>query len=101
MLVVTYYGCAGVDLDHMLRRLGVVRIRGLVKDDLGSVHVRLFNSTFLAILLTFKLSLLVVGSYLSFFGKLFTSRLGMRFFFDLRVLPLLILFMLIVSVIPT
>lgn len=87
VLVVTYYGCAGVDLDHLLRRLHVVRIRGLVKTALHGVHLRLFKSTFLAIILTFNLSVLLIGSYLSLFGSLLNSQLAVAFFFDDRVLP--------------
>lgn len=64
ILVVTYFGCAGLALSHALRRLGVVRVRGLVKTGSGRVHDRLFLSTTLAILFTFLLSLLLVGSVL-------------------------------------
>ena len=67
---------------------------------LRNIRLQLFGDAFLTVVLAFGLSILLVNDCLSLFNDLLGSRLTMTFFFSSQMLPWLLLFILLMSVIP-
>ena len=66
---------------------------------LRNIRLQLFGDAFLTVVLAFGLSILLVNDCLSLFNDLLGSRLTMTFFFSSQMLPWLLLFILLMSVI--
>lgn len=101
VLLVTYSGCVGLDFSQVLRRVQVVRARGLVKTARTRVGCRLFLSAFLAINVTFLLSLLVTRSLVPIFGQVVSKEVAAKFFLGERILPIVYKLVLVLSIVPT
>lgn len=89
-----------MSVSRTLQQLKMIQIEKLMGSSLRNIRIQLFGDTFLTVLLAFILSLLIINDCLSFFNGLLASHLDIRFFFSLQMLPLLVLFVLIMSVVP-
>lgn len=67
---------------------------------LRNIRLQLFGDAFLTVVLAFLLSILLVNDCLAVFNGLLGSRLTMGFFFSSQMLPWLLVFILVMSVIP-
>ena len=65
-----------------------------------ATRLQLFGDAFLTVVLAFLLSILLVNDCLAVFNGLLGSRLTMGFFFSSQMLPWLLVFILVMSVIP-
>ncbi len=102
LLVLTIACCnyTNMNLSRVLQQLKMIHVEQLMGSSLKDIRIRLFGDAFLTVLLAFGLSLLIINDCLSFFNRLFASHLSMSFFFSLQILPLLVLFVLIMSIVP-
>ena len=100
VLIIACCNYTNMSLSRVLQQLKMIHVEKLMGSSLKDIRIQLFGDTFLTVLLAFGLSLLIINDCLSFFNGLFASHLNVHFFFSLQMLPLLVLFVLVMSIVP-
>ena len=100
ILVIACCNYTNMSLSRLLQQLRMIHVEKLMGATLRNIRLQLFGDAFLTVVLAFGLSILLVNDCLSLFNDLLGSRLTMTFFFSSQMLPWLLLFILLVSVIP-
>lgn len=100
VLIIACCNYTNMSLSRVLQQLKMIHVEKLMGSSLKDIRIQLFGDAFLTVLLTFGLSLLIINDCLSFFNGLFASHLNVHFFFSLQMLPLLVLFVLVMSIVP-
>ena len=100
ILVIACCNYTNMSLSRLLQQLRMIHVEKLMGGTLRSIRLQLFGDAFLTVVLAFILSLLLVNDCLAVFNGLLGSRLTMDFFFSGRMLPWLLLFVLVMSVVP-
>ena len=97
ILVIACCNYTNMSLSRLLQQLRMIHVEKLMGATLRNIRLQLFGDAFV---LAFGLSILLVNDCLSLFNDLLGSRLTMTFFFSSQMLPWLLLFILLMSVIP-
>ena len=100
ILVIACCNYTNMSLSRLLQQLRMIHVEKLMGGTLRSIRLQLFGDAFLTVVLAFILSMLLVNDCLAVFNGLPGSRLTMGFFFSSRMLPWLLLFVLVMSVVP-
>ena len=100
ILVIACCNYTNMSLSRLLQQLRMIHVEKLMGGTLRSIRLQLFGDAFLTVVLAFILSMLLVNDCLAMFNGLLGSRLTMGFFFSGRMLPWLLAFVLVMSVIP-
>ena len=100
ILVIACCNYTNMSLSRLLQQLRMIHVEKLMGATLRNIRLQLFGDAFLTVVLAFGLSILLVNDCLSLFNDLLGSRLTMTFFFSSQMLPWLLLFILLMSVIP-
>lgn len=100
ILVIACCNYTNMSLSRLLQQLRMIHVEKLMGATLCNIRLQLFGDAFLTVVLAFGLSILLVNDCLSLFNDLLGSRLTMTFFFSSQMLPWLLLFILLMSVIP-
>lgn len=100
ILVIACCNYTNMSLSRLLQQLRMIHVEKLMGATLRNIRLQLFGDAFLTVVLAFGLSILLVNDCLSLFNDLLGSRLTMTFFFSSQMLPCLLLFILLMSVIP-
>lgn len=100
ILVIACCNYTNMSLSRLLQQLRMIHVEKLMGGTLRSIRLQLFGDAFLTVVLAFILSMLLVNDCLAMFNGLLGSRLTMGFFFSSRMLPWLLVFVLVMSVVP-
>ena len=100
ILIIACCNYTNMSLSRLLQQLRMIHVEKLMGATLRNIRLQLFGDAFLTVVLAFGLSILLVNDCLSLFNDLLGSRLTMTFFFSSQMLPWLLLFILLMSVIP-
>lgn len=100
ILVIACCNYTNMSLSRLLQQLRMIHVEKLMGGTLRSIRLQLFGDAFLTVVLAFILSMLLVNDCLAVFNGLLGSRLTMGFFFSSRMLPFLLVFVLVMSVVP-
>ena len=100
ILVIACCNYTNMSLSRLLQQLRMIHVEKLMGGTLRSIRLQLFGDAFLTVVLAFILSMLLVNDCLAVFNGLLGSRLTMGVFFSSRMLPWLLLFVLVMSVVP-
>ena len=100
ILVIACCNYTNMSLSRLLQQLRMIHVEKLMGATLRNIRLQFFGDAFLTVVLAFGLSILLVNDCLSLFNDLLGSRLTMTFFFSSQMLPWLLLFILLMSVIP-
>ena len=100
ILVIACCNYTNMSLSRLLQQLRMIHVEKLMGGTLRTIRLQLFGDAFLTVLLAFGLSLLLIHDSLSMFNGLLDARLTMDFFFSGRMLPWLLLFVGVMSVVP-
>lgn len=100
ILVIACCNYTNMSLSRLLQQLRMIHVEKLMGGTLRSIRLQLFGDAFLTVVLAFILSMLLVNDCLAVFNGLLGSRLTMGFFFSSRMLPWLLVFVLVMSVVP-
>lgn len=99
ILVIACCNYTNMSLSRLLQQLRMIHVEKLMGGTLRSIRLQLFGDAFLTVVLAFILSMLLVNDCLAVFNGLLGSRLTMGFFFSSRMLPWLLVFVLVMSVV--
>ena len=100
ILVIACCNYTNMSLSRLLQQLRMIHVEKLMGGTLRSIRLQLFGDAFLTVVLAFILSMLLVNDCLAVFNGLLGSRLTMGFFFSSQMLPWLLVFVLVMSVVP-
>lgn len=100
ILVIACCNYTNMSLSRLLQQLRMIHVEKLMGSTLRNIRLQLFGDAFLTVVLAFLLSILLVNDCLAVFNGLLGSRLTMGFFFSSQMLPWLLAFILVMSVIP-
>lgn len=100
ILVIACCNYTNMSLSRLLQQLRMIHVEKLMGGTLRSIRLQLFGDAFLTVVLAFILSMLLVNDCLAVFNGLLGSRLTMGLFFSSRMLPWLLVFVLVMSVVP-
>lgn len=100
ILIIACCNYTNMSLSRVLQQLKMIHIEKLMGSRLKDIRIQLFGDAFLTVLLAFGFSLLIINDCLSLFNGILAAHLTIGFFFSLQMLPLLLLFVLIVSIVP-
>jgi len=100
ILVIACCNYTNMSLSRLLQQLRMIHVEKLMGSTLRNIRLQLFGDAFLTVVLAFLLSILLVNDCLAVFNGLLGSRLTMGFFFSSQMLPWLLVFILVMSVIP-
>lgn len=100
ILVIACCNYTNMSLSRLLQQLRMIHVEKLMGSTLRNIRLQLFGDAFLTVVLAFLLSILLVNDCLAVFNGLLGSQLTMGFFFSSQMLPWLLAFILVMSVIP-
>lgn len=100
ILVIACCNYTNMSLSRLLQQLRMIHVEKLTGNTLRGIRLQLFGDAFLTVLIAFLLSLLMINDVLSVFNGLLDARLTFGFFFSGRMLPWLLAFVLLMSVVP-
>ena len=100
ILVIACCNYTNMSLSRLLQQLRMIHVEKLMGNTLRGIRLQLFGDAFLTVFIAFLLSLLMINDVLSVFNGLLDARLTFGFFFSGRMLPWLLAFVLLMSVVP-
>ena len=100
ILVIACCNYTNMSLSRLLQQLRMIHVEKLMGNTLRGIRLQLFGDAFLTVFIAFLLSLLMINDVLSVFNGLLDARLTFGFFFSGQMLPWLLAFVLLMSVVP-
>ena len=100
ILVIACCNYTNMSLSRLLQQLRMIHVEKIMGNTLRGIRLQLFGDAFLTVFIAFLLSLLMINDVLSMFNGLLDARLTFAFFFSGRMLPWLLVFVLLMSVVP-
>ena len=100
ILVIACCNYTNMSLSRLIQQLRMIHVEKLMGATLRNIRRQLFGDAFLTVVLAFGLAMLMVNDSLAVFNSLLGSRLTMGFFFSSQMLPWLLAFVLLMSVVP-
>lgn len=102
-LLILFIGCfnfINLSFSRLLRQVHMLHIESIMGATRSQMRQQLFLDTFLMVLVAFLLSLLLMNDLLPAFNHMVSAKLTMEYLFSWQVFPLILLFIIILSVIP-
>ena len=100
VLTIACFNYSNLNLSRTLQQLKMIHIEKLMGAKLKEIRAQLFLDAALTVIVSFLLALLLINDILPLFNDLLSVRLAYSFFFSWQVLPLLVVFILLLSIIP-
>lgn len=100
ILSIACFNYVNLSFSRLLKQVRMLHVETLMGATRQYIHKQLFADTFLTVMLAFLLSVLLINDLLPAFNSLVAAHLTFGFIFSGKVLPLLALFIIILSVIP-
>lgn len=102
-LLVLFIGCfnyINLSFSRLLKQIRVLHIESLLGASHRQIRWQLFIDTFLMVFVAFLLSVLLMNDLLSAFNATVTAHLSPAYLFSGQVFPVMLLFVMILSVVP-
>lgn len=100
VLAIACFNYTNLNFSRTLQQLKLIHIEKLMGARELEIRTQLFLDAILMVMLSFALALLLINDILPLFNGLVSADLPYRFFFSVQVLPLLLVFVMLLSVIP-
>lgn len=100
ILLIACFNYINLSFSRILQQVKMIYIEKLVGSTPRQIYTQLLADTFMTVLIAFGLSLLVTVLLLPHFNQMVSGRLTLSFFFSGQVLPLLVFFILLFSLLP-
>lgn len=100
ILVIACFNYVNLNFSRMLRQVKTIHTQKLMGATNRHIRRQLFVDTFLTILLAFLLSVLLIHDFLPVFNSIVSSAMRDSFLYNRQVLPVIVLFVILLSVVP-
>lgn len=102
-LLILFIGCfnyINLSFSRLLKQIRTLHIECLLGATHRHIRWQLFVDTFLMVVTAFLLSVLLMSDLLTSFNTIVTANLSLPYLFSGQVLPIILLFVIILSVVP-
>lgn len=102
-LLILFIGCfnyINLSFSRLLKQIRTLHIESILGATHRQIRWQLFADTFLMVLIAFLLSILLMGDLLTGFNATITAHLTMSYLFSGQVFPVILLFVVVLSVVP-
>lgn len=100
ILVIACFNYVNLNFSRVLQQVKMIYTQRLMGANATVIYRQLFTDTFLTVLIAFLISLLIMLDMIPIFNRIVSGRLSLAFFFSGDVLPLIGIFIFVLSVIP-
>lgn len=100
ILLIACFNYINLSFSRVLQQVKMIYTQRLMGASPGDIYGQLFLDTFLTVIAAFLLSLLFTLDLVPYFNRMVSGRLSVAFFFSGQVFPLIVCFILLLSVIP-
>ncbi len=100
ILVIACFNYVNLSFTRVLQQIRMIYTQKVMGASPGQIRWQLFMDTFLTVCVAFLLSLLLMLDLLPTFNRMMSGRVSIDFFLSGDVLPVIVLFILSLSVIP-
>lgn len=101
ILLIACFNYANLLLSRILQQIRQINVERLMGAGFADIRFQLFTDAFLTVLISFLIALLLMHDFLSVFNSIMHSSLTTGFFLSSSVLWVLILFVLLLSFLPS
>ncbi|WP_303206834.1 ABC transporter permease [Bacteroides oleiciplenus] len=102
-LLILFIGCfnyINLSFSRLLKQIRTLHIECLLGATHRQIRWQLFVDTFLMVIIAFMLSILLMSDLLASFNAIITAKLSLSYLFSSQVLPIILLFVIILSIVP-
>lgn len=100
IMLIACFNYMNILLSRTLKQIRLIHVEKLMGATYADIRYQLFADAFLTVIIAFILSILLMHDFLPIFNFIMHSNLETSFFFNSKVLWILILFVAILSIIP-
>lgn len=100
ILIIACFNYVNLSFSRILQQVKMIYTQKVMGASSWFIHRQLFMDTFLTVFIAFLVSLLLTLDLLPMFNRIVSGRISISFFFSGHVLPLIAIFILLLSVIP-
>ena len=102
-LLILFIGCfnyINLSFSRLLKQIRTLHIESLLGASHRQIRWQLFADTFLMVITAFLLSILLMSDLLAVFNAAISAHLSFSYLFSVQVFPVILLFVIILSVVP-
>ena len=102
-LLILFIGCfnyINLSFSRILKQIRTLHIESLLGASQLQIRKQLFADTFLMVITAFLLSILLMSDLLAVFNATISAHLSFSYLFSVQVFPVILLFVIILSVVP-
>lgn len=100
ILLIACFNYVNLNFSRILQQIKMLHTEKLMGASHGYIRKQLFTDTFLTVSIAFLLSLLLMHDFLPTFNEIVSAQLTAAFFYNKQVFPVILSFVLLLSVIP-
>ena len=100
ILLIACFNYINLNFSRILQQVKTIHIQKQMGATVTEINRQLFTDTFLTVLTAFSISLLITHDLLPVFNRIVSGKLHDTFFFNYQVFPVIIGFVVILSVVP-
>lgn len=100
ILIIACINYVNLNFSRILQQIRMIHTQKIMGATIGEINKQLFTDTFFTVAISFILSLLITHDLIPVFNSIVSGNLKSSFFFNWQVLPVIVCFILFLSVIP-
>lgn len=100
IFLIACFNYINLNFSRLLQQVRMVHIQKLMGATPGEINKQIFIDTFMTVTAAFLLSVLIIHDLIPLFNRVVSGSLKSSFFFDIQVLPVIVLFIFSFSIIP-
>lgn len=100
ILLIACFNYINLNFSRLLQQVRMIHTQKLMGASSNEISRQLFTDVFLTVLVAFMLSLLITHDLIPIFNSIVSAQLKTSFFFNRQTLPVICLFILILSIVP-
>ncbi|MDL2256292.1 ABC transporter permease [Parabacteroides sp. OttesenSCG-928-G06] len=101
ILLIACFNYINLNFSRLIQQVKMINTQKLMGATFKDIMFQLFQDTFLTVLIGTLISLLIIHDLLPLFNSLLSADIDTAFLFNKQVFPLLILFILLLSILPS
>lgn len=101
ILLIACFNYINLNFSRLLQQVRMIHTEKLMGATKGDINRQLFIDTFMTVITAFLLSLLITHDLIPVFNSIVSGNIQTSFFFNKQALPVIVLFILLLSIIPS
>ena len=101
ILLIACFNYINLNFSRLLQQVRMIHTEKLMGATKNNINHQLFIDTFLTVIVSFLLSLLITHDLIPIFNSITSGKIETSFFFNRQALPVITVFILLLSIIPS